>query len=443
MNGSFDDDNDVEIRKFDGQESGFGSARPEEGSRGSGNGVDGSYANSDGDGIGPADNTVDPNDPAQPKKKKLPLGAKIALIAVIVIIVIAAGAFIFVNCTVDRYIDKINYTHDPYDPFDTAPIPIDTLPPELDPWYDETDEPDPTATPEATGDVPGTEVPAGYTPTAVPTATPTPTPIPTSDVDDEADLLMSDKVYNILVIGTDTRDVDTFRGNSDVILLVSFNSATKKIWLTSFHRDSYVEIPGVGHRKINSAYAYGGARLLQRTLQEDFLVVAPNYCIINFDSFTKVIDAVGGVDITITKEEAEKGTVRGIKEPGTYTLNGKQALAYARERHLEGDDWGRTQRHRNVVSALIKKFKNQSVTQLLSTMDVLLPLVTTNIPKNEIRSLIYKAPEYAQYSVHELSLPRSGTWHNAYLKRTQETVVIDSFWRNVVAIRDNVYAGAL
>lgn len=377
--------------------------------------------------------------PRKKKKKKFP-GWAIALIVIVsLLLIIAAGALIFVNSTIDRYVDKINYTHDPYDPFDTAPIQIDTLPPGYD---DEDDEETPGPTHVLPADPTPTLKPGEtVAPTTVPTATVTPSPVPTSDVDDDAVLLMSDKVYNILLIGSDTRDIDQFRGNSDVIMLISLNSVKKEMWLTSFHRDSYVEIPGVGYNKINSAYARGGAKLLQRTLQDDFLVVAPYYCIINFDSFPKVIDAMGGVDITITKEEAEKGTVPGITEPGTYTLTGAQALLYARERHLAGDDWGRTQRHRNVVSAVFKKFRSQSLSEILSTIDVILPLITTNMPKNEIKSLTGKVAEFAQYSVKELSIPIKGTWHNAYLRKTTETIIIDSFWRNIVAIRDKVYAG--
>ncbi|MBP5633232.1 MAG: LCP family protein [Clostridia bacterium] len=377
--------------------------------------------------------------PRKKKKKKFP-GWAIALIVIIsLLLIIAAGALIFVNSTIDRYVDKINYTHDPYDPFDTAPIQIDTLPPGYD---DEDDEETPGPTQVLPADPTPTLKPGETAaPTTVPTATVTPSPVPTSDVDDDAVLLMSDKVYNILLIGSDTRNIDQFRGNSDVIMLISLNSVKKEMWLTSFHRDSYVEIPGVGYNKINSAYARGGAKLLQRTLQDDFLVVAPYYCIINFDSFPKVIDAMGGVDITITKEEAEKGTVPGITEAGTYTLTGAQALLYARERHLAGDDWGRTQRHRNVVSAVFKKFRSQSLSDILSTIDVILPLITTNMPKNEIKSLTGKVAEFAQYSVKELSIPIKGTWHNAYLRKTTETIIIDSFWRNIVAIRDKVYAG--
>ncbi|MBP5781700.1 MAG: LCP family protein [Clostridia bacterium] len=377
--------------------------------------------------------------PRKKKKKKFP-GWAIALIVIVsLLLIIAAGALIFVNSTIDRYVDKINYTHDPYDPFDTAPIQIDTLPPGYD---DEDDEETPGPTQVLPADPTPTLKPGEtVAPTTVPTATVTPSPVPTSDVDDDAVLLMSDKVYNILLIGSDTRNIDQFRGNSDVIMLISLNSVKKEMWLTSFHRDSYVEIPGVGYNKINSAYARGGAKLLQRTLQDDFLVVAPYYCIINFDSFPKVIDAMGGVDITITKEEAEKGTVPGITEAGTYTLTGAQALLYARERHLAGDDWGRTQRHRNVVSAVFKKFRSQSLSDILSTIDVILPLITTNMPKNEIKSLTGKVAEFAQYSVKELSIPIKGTWHNAYLRKTTETIIIDSFWRNIVAIRDKVYAG--
>ena len=378
------------------------------------------------------------------KRRKLPAGVIVLIVIGGTLALLVAGMFIFVNCTLDRYIDQIDYTYDPYDPFDTAEIPIDSLPPGY--FDDETPTPEVTVVP-VTRDPADTSTPDGSatpepTPTAVPTPTATPEPPPTSDAE-PAPLLMSDKVYNILLIGTDTRDLDSFRGNSDVILLVSFNSATHKIWLTSFHRDSYVHIPGVGYRKINSAYAYAGAKLLQKTLQEDFLVVAPNYVIVNFESFVKVVDAIGGVEITLTAEEANGRTVAGITQPGTYTLNGKQALGYARERHLANDDWGRTQRHRNVVSAIIKKMKTLSVSELLSTMDVILPLLTTNIPKAELKSRIAKAPEYSTYSVSELSIPVKGTWHNSYLQRYAQVIMIDSMWTNIVKIRDNVYRDAL
>ena len=423
MNNKFDSDNEIEIKVFDGH--GFESSQP----------------------------VLEPSAREQPepspnadkkKEKKFPGWAKAIIIVLVVLLLLGLGGYFFVSNTVDRYIDKISYTHDPYDPFDTAPIQIDTLPPG---YYDDETEVPATETPTPTPAEPTPTLAPGETmiptevPTATPTPTPTPTPIPTPDVEDEAVLLMSDKVYNILIIGSDTRDIDSFRGNSDVMMLVSFNSVTKKIWLTSFHRDSYVHIPGVGYNKMNSAYAYGGAKLLQKTLQEDFLVVAPNYVIVDFSSFVKVVDALGGIEITLTQEEANGGTVPGITTPGTYTLNGTQALNYARERHLSNDDWGRTQRHRNVVSAVIKKLKAQSVTELLNTMDVLLPLITTNIPKNEIKSLVSKAPEYAKYSVSELSIPIKGTWHNDYYRRVTHVIVLDSVWRNIVAIRDKVYAG--
>lgn len=380
------------------------------------------------------------SEPEKPPKKGLPVWARIVIGFFIVAALLALAAFIFVTCTVDKYAGKVNYTHDPYDPFDTSEIIIDSLPPD---YYGETQTPEQTELP--TPNTPG----PGETPTAVPESTvvptqpATPTPVPTTDVEPSAPLLMSDKVFNILIIGADTRDLKSFRGNSDVMMLVSFNSATRKIWLTSFHRDMYVQISGVGYNKLNSAYAYAGAKLLQKTLQEDFLVVAPYYVIINFDSFTNVIDALGGIEITLTAEEANGRTVPGITEPGTYLLNGSQALGYARERHLSDDDFGRNQRHRKVVAAVIKKFKSQSITELMSTMDVLLPLLTTNIPKDEIKSLIYKAPEYSKYGVNELSIPIAGTFYYDYYPRVTHVVIVKSMWKNIVAIRDKVYEGAI
>ena len=109
------------------------------------------------------------------KKKKFP-GWAIALIVIVsLLLILAASALIFVNSTINKYVDKINYTHDPYDPFDTAPIQIDTLPP----GYDDENE-TPGLTPELpTGPTPTLKPGETVAPTQVPTATVTPSPVAT------------------------------------------------------------------------------------------------------------------------------------------------------------------------------------------------------------------------------------------------------------------------
>ncbi len=375
------------------------------------------------------------------KRKRKLKGGHIALIVIGVLLLLIVAAVLTVTLIFNKYLNKINYTHDPYDPFDTAEIPIDSLPPEyFDP--DESELPttivitppvEVTTDPDFTVDPNLTPVPA--TPTVPPT--PTPTPEPTEEPY-EAPLLMSDQVYNILIIGSDSRDLSTFRGNSDVMIILSINKVTKRVWITSFQRDTYLHVPGVGYNKLNCAYAYSGAKLLQRTLQENYSIVAPNYVIVTFDGFKDVIDAIGGIDLEITEAEAKYITRAG--GAGKKHLNGKQALEYARIRYIDSD-FARTQRHRNVLTAVINKLKTQSVTELLKTMDVLLPLVTTNIPKSEVRSLIMKVPEYSKYPVSQLRIPIDGTWKYDYIPKVTHIVRVKSFWKNYLALKDNVYAG--
>ena len=104
-------------------------------------------------------------------------------------------------------------------------------------------------------------------------------------------------VKNVLVIGTDTRDPSEERGRSDSMILVSMNSRTKEITMTSFMRDVYVEIPNNGYGKLNAAYSYGGPELLMDTLEENYDISIDDYVMITFAACAKMIDAVGGVKL--------------------------------------------------------------------------------------------------------------------------------------------------
>ncbi|MBO7406228.1 MAG: LCP family protein [Clostridia bacterium] len=391
------------------------------------------------DGVNDTANTEDTGEQNGGNKKRKLKGGHIALIVIGALLVLILAAVLTVTLIFHRYMNKINYTHDPYDPFDTAEIPIDSLPPE---YYDTPEEGTPTTiviTPPATTDPNYTVDPESTaipeTPTVPPTPTPTPEPTEEPYV---APLLMSDQVYNVLIIGSDSRDLSTFRGNSDVMIILSINKVTKKIWLTSFQRDTYLYVPGVGYNKLNCAYAYSGAKLLQRTLQENYSIVAPNYVIVTFDGFKDVIDALGGVELEITDKEAKY--INGISTGGKYNLNGSQALDYSRIRYIDSD-FARTQRQRNVLTVVINKLKAQSVSELTKTMDVLLPLLTTNIPKSELSSLILKAPEYSKYPVSQLRIPIDGTWKYDYKPKVTHIVRVTSFWDNYVAMRDKIYEG--
>ena len=154
-------------------------------------------------------------------------------------------------------------------------------------------------------------------------------------------LLSSSSVKNILLIGTDSRGED--RGRSDSMILLSINSKTDKITMCSLMRDMYVQIPGYGSNKLNAAYSYGGPELLMDTIEENLYIEIDDYVTVNFVSFANIVDAVGGVEIEVSDNEADAMNVllqspEGVSffgEPseddlldggGTYNLSGKQAL---------------------------------------------------------------------------------------------------------------------
>ena len=156
------------------------------------------------------------------------------------------------------------------------------------------------------------------------------------------------QAQNILLIGSDSRGA-VAGGRSDVIVLMHVNKDRTKVHLVHFPRDLYVPIPGHGKDKINAAYAYGGAPLLVRTIQDLVDVPIDHVGLIGFDGFKAMTDAVGGV--TVYAEESSTGITKGYN-----TLNGEQALAFVRERHeLSEGDISRGRRQQAFIKALMLK----------------------------------------------------------------------------------------
>lgn len=190
---------------------------------------------------------------------------------------------------------------------------------------------------------------------------------------------------NILLLGLDARS-DTFTGSrSDCIILVTINNRTKDVKLTSIYRDTYLDIDGHGLDKITHAYAYGGPTLAMNSINKNLDLNVKEFVTVNFDTVKTLVDAIGGVDITVTNAEA--ASIPNISSAGTYRLNGEQALAYARIRKID-TDYKRTERMRDVLTAVFAKIKTRNVSELNSLLDTLLPHLYTNVGKDEIISLL-------------------------------------------------------
>ena len=171
----------------------------------------------------------------------------------------------------------------------------------------------------------------------------------------------------ILIMGLDYRDWSSKEkySRSDTMILLTFDPLTKSAGILSIPRDMWVPIPGFDHGKINTAYflgeAYnlpgGGPGLAIKTV-EQFLGVPINYyAIINFDTFVKFIDEIGGVKIDIPNKITidllgDGSATKKTLKPGVQVLPGEWALAYARNRHTENGDFDRAERQQQVIMAI-------------------------------------------------------------------------------------------
>ena len=204
-------------------------------------------------------------------------------------------------------------------------------------------------------------------------------------------------IYNLLLLG-----LDKDSGNlSDAIIVVTIDTKNKSLKLTSFMRDMLVQIPGYSNNKLNTAYGKGGAKLIYDVFATNFDLKLDGYVAVNFSSLAKVIDTLGGVSVYMTEKEAHylnttnyiaDEASRNLEEfTGTHWLNGSQAVGYARVRHVEkgseADDFARTTRQRQILNSIYEQFRNQSLPDLLNTMETVLPLVTTDLTLMEMTKI--------------------------------------------------------
>ena len=211
-------------------------------------------------------------------------------------------------------------------------------------------------------------------------------------------------IKNIALFGIDAEDGEA--GRSDAIMIATIDGEHNKLKLTSIMRDSYVNIEGHGMDKINHAFAFGGAQLAVKTLNQNFGLNIENFLTVNFSSLPKIIDLLGGVDINITDEEA--AFVDGIDGAGTYTLTGDQALTYSRIRYAAGGDYKRTERQRTVLEALFAKASSMPKSSALNLTDALLPYVQTNMSATDILSLGTSVLSAHSNGLEQLRFPLDG-----------------------------------
>ncbi len=260
----------------------------------------------------------------------------------------------------------------------------------------------------------------------------------------------SEDVYNILLIGCDSREAGG-SGRSDAMMIVSINSKAEKIILTSLLRDIYLKIPDHKNNRLNAAYAYGGANLLIDTIEENFQIDIDKYVSIDFYSFIDIVDSIDGVTLNVKEEYIpiintyirEINQHNGVDESndlltqaGNYVLNGKQTLGYVRNRYI-GTDFERTARQRMVLQTIFDKIKDLNYLEMIDLSNSVLPQVTTNLSEKKIISLILSLPTYKNYEIEQWSIPMEDTFSFVTINRM--SVIGIDFNKNKNELHKKVY----
>lgn len=212
----------------------------------------------------------------------------------------------------------------------------------------------------------------------------------------------------IAVFGLDNRTNGDFdSGNSDVIMLVTINNKTHEVKMCSVYRDTYLDTGNGKFRKCNAAFSKGGAQAAISMLNKNLDLNITDYVTVDFNAVIDCIDLLGGVELTITDEEAyymigyindlnkQTGNTSEVpQQGGTYKLDGVQATAYARIRYTAGNDYKRTERQRTVIAKMIEKVQSSNLKTVNSIIDVMFSEIETSFSNTELISLAAKVFDY-------------------------------------------------
>lgn len=239
------------------------------------------------------------------------------------------------------------------------------------------------------------------------------------------DLMQSKHVKNVLLIGKDSKS-----SLADSMILASVNEKTKQITLVSFYRDCYIYVQPKGKKpsfgKLNSAYSRGGAQCVIDTIENNFKIAIDDYVMVDYSSFPKIIDALGGVDVNVTAKEAnylnatwQNWSLTGNPvsyKAGVNHLNGEKALMFCRIRKLDSDV-GRTERQRRVISSIITSFKSAGISKINAAVNELFPNVKTSMSRTEILSFAANAVSggWLSYPMSQATMPPDSMANGGYV----------------------------
>ena len=267
-------------------------------------------------------------------------------------------------------------------------------------------------------------------------------------------------IHNFLLIGIDSRSKNYSSDGSgslaDVIMIMSLDDNAGTIKLVAVQRDSYAYFPGYKNpQKISAAMTYGGPEFLSAVIENHLRLTLDGYAFVNFYHMEKVIDAVGGIDIEVTRNEvftAEGGLNALLREQnhilgepddqyvlndyGMLHLNGRQAVAYSRIRKVGDGDTGRSQRQIKVLNILLNKYVNMSATKQISALDDILSMIATNLTQDEIEGYVFDfLPKIKDVKLDNIILPLDGYYNEGiYSDFRQGEWSIRPDWNGMIPI---------
>lgn len=262
--------------------------------------------------------------------------------------------------------------------------------------------------------------------------------------DDKTEARHEDGVYNILLLGLDTTEGKRL---SDTLMIATLDTRSNEVKLTSVMRDILVSIPGHNPNKLNTPYQTGGIALLYQVFEESFKIKLDGYVAVDYFALVDAVDALGGVELFISKDEAEfLNTSNYIEDEASRNLlagqkqqvNGYQFVGYCRQRWTTADaDFGRTKRQRYALNALYEKFRTSSIDKILAAMEDVLPYVTTDIKFTEMVSLATQAVKAGLGEMEQSRIPLNNA-HTAAKYKGMSVLDID-FEANTKALHEFIF----
>ena len=233
--------------------------------------------------------------------------------------------------------------------------------------------------------------------------------IETSEAPPEGEVVWNSDVVNILLLGTDQRlPYGHDPGRADAIQIISLNLSTGAVKLISFERGIMVPVPDHDIDLLTHAFRWAGPEYMLSLFRDFFLLDMAGYAQVDFESFIEIIDAMGGIDVELTEMEAwaidkQYDYHRHLVE-GVNHLDGELALKYCRLRSIDSN-WHRIERQRTAIQAAMDKAKSLSLKELDALADTVLPLIHTNLTKEQISDLLLHSSRFLGKTADQMTVP--------------------------------------